>query len=155
MTSDVHTATGQLGERIAAGLIAAFGAGVIIATTQIEFVFSSDPLGPRFFPYVLGGLLVVLGLLYLRSPGGGSAIPQRQILLRQGFLLLVTVLAVLSYPLVGFLPASVILIAIVARLFGASLLQAVLTGVIQAVLFWGLFGPLLGTHLPTGSLWGV
>lgn len=154
MTSQVRAAAGHMGERIAAVLIVAFGLAVLVATTQIDFVFSSDPLGPRFFPYTLGGLLVILGTLYLRSPGGGSAIPQRQILLRQGFLLVVTVLAILAYPQVGFLPASIILIAIVARLFGASLLQAVLTGVIQAVLFWALFGPLLGTHLPTGSLWG-
>ena len=61
-----------------------------------------------------------------------------------------SVATMLAMPHVGFIIAMAVLLTGIARLFDATWGLALVSGIGQAVLWWLLFGPLLGSHLPKG-----
>jgi hypothetical protein len=53
---------------------------------------------------------------------------------------------------IGFLPTTTLVLAGLARLFGARTLPGVLAAVLMTAGLWALFGLVLGMPLPVGSL---
>jgi len=141
-----------LSGRVAAAILLLFAAILAIATSQIEYAFSSDPLGPKAFPHLLAAVLAICALWYFLSPGHADPWPQAGTLLSAFGLIVVTAASVAVMDHIGFLPAAFVVCAWAAYLFGASVGGAVLIGVAQAVFWFALFKYALGTYLPAGTL---
>jgi putative tricarboxylic transport membrane protein len=118
----------------------------------IEYAFSSDPIGPRGFPVGLAIALLILGIWYWLHPGLSEEWPEREGRIAAISFLVISAASVLAMDWIGFVPAMLILMTAIARLFGASWTLALVNGVCQALLWWLLFGPLLGGTLPKGPL---
>jgi putative tricarboxylic transport membrane protein len=137
---------------VAAAVIIVLAATVAVTTSQIEFAFSSDPLGPRAFPYLLAAALGALGVWYLLVPGEAETWASLRTLGSALALLGVTAAAVAVMPRIGFVPSASLMCGVCAYLFGARPIVAVLIGVAQATFWYVLFKIGLGTYLPAGSL---
>jgi putative tricarboxylic transport membrane protein len=114
-----------LGDLVVGLGIVALGLVVLWQTTTIpENVFAQ--LGPRPFPYAVGGALVVLGgLLAAEAVRGGwsGAIEEPDVPLHYGSLLwllagLVANVAVIGW--LGFVPAATLQFVLVARAYGST-----------------------------------
>ncbi len=138
--------------RFAAAILMVFAVFYGYLGATIEYSFSSDPIGPRGFPLALAVVLFALGLWYFTEPGESEAWPERDGRIAALTFLVLCSACVLGMDFLGFLPAMTIILAGVARLFGASWRMAVLSGLIQGAMWWALFGPMLGGNLPKGPL---
>lgn len=138
--------------RVTAAILLAFAAVLAIATSQIEYAFSSDPLGPKAFPFLLSTALAASGLWYYLRPGAADPWPQAEVLRSALSLIAVTAMAVGLMDFIGFLPSAFLVSGWAAYLFGAAAAGAVGIGAIQAVFWFVLFKYGLGTYLPSGSL---
>jgi putative tricarboxylic transport membrane protein len=141
-----------LSGRVTAGIVLAFAIILAVATSQIEYAFSSDPLGPQAFPYLLATALVLSGLWYFLRPGASDPWPKAEVLRAAFSLIAVTAVAIGLMDYIGFLPTAFIACGWAAYLFGASALGALAIGATQAVFWFALFKYGLGTYLPTGTL---
>ena len=152
MRSDHGPRPGVRSNRIAAIVLLIFCIAYGIAGSRIEYAFSSDPLGPRVFPVLLATILGLLSVIYLFVPGQGEEWPRGTILARCiGLPILVLVTALIFEPL-GFAASMFVLTAGVGRLFGASWKASLIGGVVQAALWYFIFGYLLEVYLPVGEL---
>ena len=57
-----------LSDRVFGLVIAALALGFILSATQIETSFLSDPVGPKTFPYLIGGVLIICALVVILRP---------------------------------------------------------------------------------------
>jgi len=116
--------------------------------------FITDPLGPQAWPMMLAAFLALFSIYLIARPQPGSVWPKRVVLLRQ----LVLVAALVGYALlldpIGFVAATVLVVAFMALLMGARWWQAGVTGVASSVALYLLFNSLLGLPLPAGALFG-
>lgn len=130
----------------------AFAIILAVATSQIEYAFSSDPLGPQAFPYLLAAALALSGLWYFLRPGASDPWPKAEVLRAAISLIAVTAIAIGLMDYVGFLPTAFVACGWAAYLFGASVQGALAIGATQAVFWFALFKYGLGTYLPSGTL---
>jgi putative tricarboxylic transport membrane protein len=138
--------------RVAAGVLMAFAAFYGYFGLTIEYSFSSDPIGPRGFPAGLAAVLFALGAWYWLVPGATEEWPEQNGRLAATTFLVVSAACVLAMDWIGFVPAMLVLMTAIARLFGASWQMSLINGVGQSLLWWLLFGPVLGGTLPKGPL---
>ncbi|MCZ8182193.1 MAG: tripartite tricarboxylate transporter TctB family protein [Beijerinckiaceae bacterium] len=138
--------------RIAAGVLMAFAVFYGVFGLMIEYSFSSDPIGPRGFPAGLAVALFALGAWYWLVPGSTEEWPGQEGRIAALTFLVVSAACVLAMDWIGFVPAMLVLMTAIARLFGANWTLALVNGAGQALLWWLLFGPLLGGTLPKGPL---
>ncbi len=138
--------------RIAAGVLMAFAVIYGYFGLTIPYSFSSDPIGPRGFPTGLAVALFVLGAWYWLVPGATEEMPEQEGRIAALTFLVVSAACVLAMDWIGFVPAMLVLMTAIARLFGATWTLALVNGAGQALLWWLMFGPLLGGTLPKGPL---
>ncbi len=146
------TVDGARNGRAGALAVIAFAAILAGATSRIDYAFSSDPLGPRAFPYMIAAALGACGIWYLLRPGVSEPWPDRATFGRGAFLVALTALAVGAMDLIGFPAAALAMAGATAWLFGARPALALGIGLVQAVFWFVLFRHLLGTYLPAGFL---
>ncbi len=149
---DAGHGQGARSGRVTASLLLAFAAVLAVATGRIEYAFSSDPLGPQAFPYILSASLAICGAWYFLRPGAADPWPGSELLKSAASLIGVTAIAIGLMDYIGFLPTSFIVCGWAAYLFGASATGAVGVGAIQAAFWFLLFKYALGTYLPSGTL---
>jgi putative tricarboxylic transport membrane protein len=65
---------------------------------------------------------------------------------------LAVVFYLLTFRLLGFMLATTITAYAIARLVGSSWMEGLLTGLVIAIFFYGIFHFLLGVPLPLGAL---
>jgi putative tricarboxylic transport membrane protein len=154
MTIEVSRPAGATSDRI--GAITLFTLAIVygIGATQISYSFSSDPLGPRVFPLMLSGLLGLLSLIYFFFPGGAETWPRGRGLAGVISIPMLVLASALLLEPVGFGIAMMVLVTGVGRIFGASWRNAILGGILQAVLWFVIFSYLLSVYLPGGAVFG-
>lgn len=149
--SDTQMAAAR-GGRIMAAATLIGAATLAAATSQIQYSFSSDPLGPRFFPYLLALAIAVCAVWYWLSPGGAEDPPDRAGLIHLGAVAALSILCVAAMPFLGFLIAMGLMASGVAYAFNAGPVFALVSGFGQALLWWLVFEKALGSNLPPGPL---
>ncbi|ERI53586.1 membrane protein [Pseudomonas sp. EGD-AK9] len=118
--------------------------------------FSYEPVGPKAFPLLLL-LLIAFGCVQLllkpSSDTHGEEPPlNREVMFKAlAFLGLMIGYAVL-FETLGFIPASVLFGIGMARLYGGSWLQSLISGVVLALGLYLLFDRALAVPLPLGIL---
>lgn len=171
-TLDTHEAPGaasaptrdlsQLG--LAAALVVV-GAYTVYDATTLRVGFG-DPVGPRVFPYVIGSVTIVLGVLLVVATlrgdvpeaEGGEDIDLRQPADWTTVLKLVGVLmfTVLTVSFLGWAISGAILFVGSAWSLGSrTLVRDVIVGLVLSVVSWYAFHEGLGVILPAGILDGV
>jgi len=153
----------QLGEFAIIALLLLVGVAMLIGAGSIAIPGSSNTIGPRFFPYVVGGLIVAvavgLGLAVWRgdrapaensedvdTEGGTSWVAVG--LIAVAFAAHALLINVVGWPL-----AVTVMFALVAKALGAAgWIRPLLAGGITSVVVWLIFVKLLGVALPGGTL---
>ncbi|HEY3747624.1 MAG TPA: tripartite tricarboxylate transporter TctB family protein [Pseudonocardiaceae bacterium] len=166
----------QRADVVAGTAVAALGAFALVTALNLAFLSQSGVPGPGFFPTLLSGLLVVLGvvlaIMSLRGRQSGNAEdtdiedePTRHVpgelvtegptgrarVMRAGSVWLCFLIAVPVLTYLGFVPAMAILIA--ALLFGVERRfnwRSLVLAVVVPVGVYELFVHLLSIPLPTG-----
>lgn len=143
-------------------IILAFGLFAVMQSSEFPFRDRAGLPAAGFFPMVLSVLIVGMALLLvgtrvLAAPDryGTFGGPSRLELRRSGSVALVTAIAVLLLPRIGFLLAFGLMIAML--LFGVERLEkpgerirAAVTAVLAPLGAYLVFGVFLGVRLPTG-----
>lgn len=134
---------------------------LLMAVTLVMFgwgltaPFAYEPVGPRAFPLLTAILIGGCGIVLLVQ-GGGRAEPISRPTLTGLLLLTTTLLAyALLFERLGYVPATALMSAIVARIFGARPMQAVVSALILALGSYLIFDRGLDVVLPTGILGGL
>lgn len=151
------------GELVLALATTALGVYVLVAAGSITVPSSTNTLGPRAFPYLVGGLLaavgVVLVLLVLSGRGGeeegGEDVDPtvRTDWLTVVLLVVALVVHVFLINVIGWPFAAAVLFAAAAMILGARpWWRAALTGLVLGLVVQLIFGGLLGLSLPPGPL---
>lgn len=151
------------GELVLAGVIAALGVYVLLAAGGITVPGSTNTLGPRAFPYLVGALLVAVGAALVvlvltgragQEEGGEDVDPTvRTDWLSVALLVAALVVHVFAINVVGWPFAAAILFAGAAVVLGARpWWRAALAGLVLGLLVQVVFGGLLGLSLPPGPL---
>ncbi len=136
-----------------AGLAAVLASlAIAVETRAFTVEFLSDPLGPKALPLFAAALLGGGGLLVVLKPEADPDWPDRAGRVRAA----VAGLSFLAYawllsPL-GFVLATALEGAVLARAFGGKIGQCLVAGVAIAATLYALFGWALGVPLPEGSL---
>jgi len=144
--------TGTTSDRTAGALVILMALLVAFESRTFTVGFVTDPLGPKAFPLVSALLLLAGGVAIQFRPGMDSNWTTWRRLLRVG----VAAVCLLAYALllgfIGFVTATMMVVAVFAVLLGGRPLPAIVTGAIGAALLYGLFSYLLDIALPVGSL---
>lgn len=156
------------------GLLFLLGLGISIGTFSVGALPGQDTLGPRLFPVLIGGGLIILGAVTIwqgRHALRGE-VPETEAALIPGseegapsepgdwptllWVLAGMGLATLGYKTIGFIPSAFIAFLLTARGFAGhwSWRHALVGFVVVLVAFFG-FTKGLGLGLPTGFLKGI
>ncbi|PZR53580.1 tripartite tricarboxylate transporter TctB family protein [Xylanimonas oleitrophica] len=151
----------RLGELVVAAVVTGLGAFVLVDAGSIVVPGSANTLGPRAFPYLVGGLLLVAGVALLvqvlrgrlGEEEGGEDVDLavrtdwRTVAILAGvFVLHVFTINPLGWPLAGALLFAGSAVALGARPWW----RAVAAGVVLALVIQVVFGAWLGLSLPAG-----
>jgi putative tricarboxylic transport membrane protein len=147
-------------------IVLALGGFVVLGTLDVSAAASQLGIGPRFFPMLVGGSMIVVGLFYVADVlRGGRGDPEesedvdvdapadwRSVGLVSGIFLAFT--AVLN--LLGWIIAASLLFFGLSLVLGAEhKLRAAGVGVVLGIATYLLFVKGLGVSLPGGLLRGV
>ena len=155
--------TRRWGEVALTGLLLGIGIYLIVDAGRITVPGSANTVGPRFFPYLVGGATVVVALLLgvriLRGDqgpeeGGEDIDPNAKTSWRAVGIIAVAFLAhALLINVVGWPLAVTSMFGVVAWALGArGIIRPLLAGGITSVVIWLVFVKALGVVLPGGIL---
>lgn len=135
------------GDRIFGAVMIVLALGYILSATNIQTSFMSDPVGPRLFPYMVAGVIIICSLVMVLRPDPQVEWPAPAMLLK-----LVTALAVLvGYAMVirpwGFIIPTVLVSGIISYMISPRPLQAALAGLGLGIGLYVLFKVVLGLGL--------
>ena len=146
-----------MSQRIFAALLLLTCAGLGYVAWGYHAAFSYEPVGPRAYPILLLSLLGLGAIYLLVKPASASAHSDEPPLNKQvvtkivGCILLFAAYAALFEPL-GFIPASLIFGAAMARLYEGSWRASMVYGLILSIGLYLLFDKVLDVPLPRGIL---
>ena len=137
-------------DRLTGLVFVALGLGAIWHAQGLQVAFSSDPVGPKAFPMIVGGIMALGGAVLAIRPheidGDGGRWP----------MVGVVGLASLVYPLLlipmGFITATSLLLIVIARALKGGWWQSVVAALALSAGIFLLIDTLLGLPLPTGPL---
>jgi len=112
------------------GLVAIIVAlGFILSATTIQTSFLQDPVGPKTFPYLVGGIVVLCALSIAFKPDEEPAWPGLVTFAKLGFAVLVLVAYSYALKPMGFLIPTAVAAGIISWQISPRTMPAILTGV--------------------------
>jgi putative tricarboxylic transport membrane protein len=129
-------------------VVALLGAGVTVVSWTLPFTDSATTLGPGMFPFVLGLLLVFLGIAMFCSASFATMPEQtlqaafaRSALRRPACAVALLVVSVVLFETAGFAISILVLLIGFLRIFGGySWGRAIAIAVVSTAAFYALFG---------------
>jgi putative tricarboxylic transport membrane protein len=157
------------GELALSALLLALGLYLIIDARSITIPGSSNTVGPRFFPYVVGGATALVGLLLVVRILRGDQGPEEEgedidpdattswravVTISVAFLAHALLINVIGWPLAVTLMFGVVAWSLSTqhRSGVGGLVRPLLAGGIASVVIWLIFVKALGVVLPGGIL---
>ena len=145
----------RFGEALLGGLVLALGLFIIVETFILRLPPTQATVGPKLFPYLVAGGLVVIGLLVLREAIFGHIAHDRGFELDWPAVALVSAGLIAQLLLIegaGWIVAATLVFAATARAFGSRRLTVdLLIGLALASLAFVAFNYGLGLDLPLGE----
>lgn len=139
--------------RVTGALLVVGGVACLAEATTFDVAFMTDPVGPKALPYLVGALLTLGGLHTLLRPPPTDKWPADAALVRVGAATAAFVLYALALPFIGFFTSTTLVVAVLARLFGAAPIKGVPAAALLSGALWLIFVKGLGLLLPIGDLW--
>ena len=119
----------------------------IASAAQLETSFLSDPVGPKTFPFLIGGIFLLCGLVFLFRPDPDPVWPEAKSWLSLAAATIVLILYAYALKPMGFLVPTAIAAAILSYQIGPRVVPAILAGVGLSVGLFFVFKFLLGLSL--------
>ncbi|MBL4919264.1 tripartite tricarboxylate transporter TctB family protein [Szabonella alba] len=143
-------------DRLLGAFLLLVGIAYAVATSFIQVGFTSDTLGPRAVPYLLGFVLILLSAALILRPARPVVIewPRGAVLLSLGLAVGSFILYALAIEPLGFVISTILQVGFLSLLFGARPLPALIGAVLTTAALYGLFNFLLGLRLPGGLVFG-
>lgn len=141
---------GTLIDRVTGLVFVLLGLGAVWHAQSLNVAFSSDPVGPKVFPTIIGGIMALGGAVLVLRP--------HRIEWEGGRWPLVAMVAVASliYPLLliplGFIVTTSLLLVVIARALGGRWGQSVVASIALSAGIFLLIDTVLGLPLPKGPL---
>lgn len=121
--------------------------GYLLSAYQIQTSFLSDPMGPRIFPYLIGGFTLVCALFMVVRPDANAIWPGLRTLLQLAIALAVLLGYAAAVRPSGFLIPTAIAAGVLSWQINPKPLTAALTGVGLSVGLYVVFKMVLGLGL--------
>ena len=118
-----------MSDRIFGALTIAVTLAYIASATQIKLPFLVDPLGPRWFPYIIGAVAVLAGLAMILRPDEEPEWPGPMAFGNIALACIVLVAYALALRPFGFLLPTALAAGLLSYQIEQRKLQAILTGV--------------------------
>ncbi len=136
------------------GLICFVLAGLFIwQATKIETGFIVDPMGPKAFPIIIGGIIGLAGLYPFLRPDPRPAWPAAGGVWEIIIAVVVMIAYAQALPELGFVVSTAFAAAVLSWRLGTPPHKAVLAGVLISVGIYAVFHLALGLSLARGP-WG-
>ncbi len=116
-------------DRVFGALTIVVALAYIASATQIKTAFFSDPLGPRWFPYIIGAVAALAGLSLVIRPDEGEKWPGLFIFIKIAFACAILVVYALTLRRMGFLIPTAFAAGLLSYQIEPRKLQAFLTGI--------------------------
>ncbi|WP_149140529.1 tripartite tricarboxylate transporter TctB family protein [Gemmobacter caeruleus] len=143
------------GDRIFGLVIIVVALGYILSAHGIETSFMSDPVGPRIFPYMIAGVMILCSLVMVLKPDPDADWPSGAVLGQLALaLVMLLAYAFLITPL-GFILPTILVAGVLSWQISGRPVPAALTGLGLGIGLFVLFRIILGLGLrglPAG--WG-
>ena len=136
-----------MSDRIFGLFVLVVALGYIFSATGIEKSFFSDPMGPRAFPYLVGGVCALCGLVIALKPDPDPAWPALAALLKLTLACVVLVAYAELLKHLGFLAPTAMAAGVISYLIRPRLVPSVLTGIGLSVGLFVIFKYGLGLGL--------
>jgi len=131
-----------------AGILLIFGWGLVAP-------FAYEPVGPRAFPMLTAALIAFCGVV-LMIRGGNDADPVTgRTMTGIGMLVATLLVYAVVFERLGYVPSTFLMAVVVSLIFGATVVQAALSGALLSVGSYLLFDHGLDVVLPTGIVGGL
>ncbi|WP_265500770.1 tripartite tricarboxylate transporter TctB family protein [Paracoccus beibuensis] len=143
------------GDRIFGAFMLVVALGYILSARGIETSFMSDPVGPRVFPYMVAGVVILCSLVMILRPDPDEEWPAGPMLLQLGIALVALAAYAEAITPLGFLIPTAVVSGILSWQIGGNPGRSVVAGLGLAVGLFVLFRVILGLGLrglPAG--WG-
>jgi putative tricarboxylic transport membrane protein len=127
------------------------GLALFYGGLQLEVPFSYDPLGPKTFPMIIGGMLALLSVGIIAKPKV-IEFPSASINLKTLLIVLLLIVYQGVFNLLGFLLSTTLLVFFLSKIFKGTTPQALGAGIGVSVVTYGLFSYLLEVPLPMGTI---
>lgn len=121
--------------------------------TGIDLPFLADPVGPRAFPYIIGGLLFVGGIYPIIRPDEEPVWPVKRAWLEIAFAVAIMVAYAMVLRELGFVASTALASGLLSWRLGATPVKAAIAGISIAVGIYVCFHLILGLSLARGP-WG-
>lgn len=135
------------GDRIFGLVMIVVALGYILSATTIRTSFMSDPVGPRVFPYLVGGVTMLCALVMVMKPDPDVEWPVGRTLLNLGIALFALFAYAMMVKPLGFIIPTIIVSGILSYQINPKPQLAALTGLGLGVGLFVLFKFILGLGL--------
>lgn len=135
------------GDRVFGAFMIVVALGYILSASSIQTSFMSDPVGPRIFPYMIAGVVILCSLVMVLKPDPDQDWPAGPMVLQLGLALAVLVAYAYAITPLGFLIPTTVAAGILSWQIGGRPLRAAVTGLGLAIGLFVLFRVILGLGL--------
>lgn len=138
-------------DRIFGVFLLLLGLALFYGGLQLEVPFSYDPLGPKAFPMLIGGLLALLSVGIIAKPKAVQ-FPATSTNLKTLLIVLLLIVYQTAFNMLGFLLSTTLLVFFLSKIFKGTTKEALGAGVGVSLVTYGLFSYLLDVPLPMGLI---
>ncbi len=134
-------------DRIFGAVMIVLALGYILSAMNIQTSFLSDPVGPRIFPYMIAGVVILCSLVMILRPDPDAHWPGPAMLLKIGGALAVLIAYALVIRQMGFIIPTAIASGLLAYMIAPRALPAALAGLGLGIGLYVAFRMILGLGL--------
>ncbi|PVE46981.1 tripartite tricarboxylate transporter TctB family protein [Pararhodobacter aggregans] len=121
--------------------------GYLFSATHIQTSFLSDPVGPRVFPYMIGGAVILCSLVLVIRPDANADWPGLGTILQLAIALAVLIGYASAVRPLGFIIPTAVAAGVLSYQINPKPVSALLTGIGLSVGLFVLFKMILGLGL--------
>ena len=137
----------MFGDRIFGLFMIVLALGYFLSATGIQTSFMSDPVGPRVFPYLVAGVVMICALSMVLRPDPDVEWPRGPMLLKMGFSVVVLVAYAMAIRPLGFILPTILAAGIISYQINPRAVPAALAGLGLGIGLFVLFKFILGLGL--------
>lgn len=136
-----------MSDRLFGIVVACVALAFMLSATQVQTSFLTDPVGPKLFPILIGGIAFLCAILIVLKPDDEPQWPPAKTFAALAVCVLVLVAYAYTLKPLGFIIPTAVAAAALSYQIEANLRKAVLTGIGLSIGLFVLFKYVLGLGL--------